>query len=263
MPASLPTILASTRHRLPALRRRSSELEAAALAAPKTVPWANLFECGDVAVIAEVKRRSPSAGPIADDLDPVEHARSCQAGGARAISVLTDAEYFGGSLADLRAVRAGVQVPVLRKDFILDPVQLYESRAAGASAVLLIVRALDRVLLAELSRLARELGLDVLAEVHSLAELDSALLVTPASIGVNSRDLMTFEVDVESTAAILQAVPGSVPAVAESGLKHRTDIERVAEWGADAVLVGTALASAPDPSRAVATLTGVPRRGRG
>lgn len=213
-------------------------------------------------MIAEVKRRSPSAGTIAAGLDPVAVARSYESGGAGAISVLTDSEFFGGSLEDLEQVRAGVRVPVLRKDFILDPVQVYQSRAAGASAVLLIVRALDQSELADLSQLARELGLGVLVEVHSQAELDSALRVAPTSIGVNSRDLMTFRVDVESTQAVLRAIPGRISAVAESGLKSRADVERVAEWGVDAVLVGTALAGASNPAAAVAELGGVLRRDR-
>ncbi len=213
-------------------------------------------------MIAEVKRRSPSAGTIAEGLDPLGHARSYESGGAGAISVLTDFEFFGGSLEDLQQVRAGVSVPVLRKDFILDPVQVYESRAAGASAVLLIVRALDPNELADLSQLAKELGLGVLVEVHSQSELDSAVRVAPTSIGVNSRDLMTFQVDVEATQAVLRAIPGEISAVAESGLKSRADIERVAEWGVDAVLVGTALAGASNPAAAVAELGGVLRRDR-
>lgn len=177
--------------------------------------------------------------------------------------MLTDEAHFGGSLADLEAARAAVETPVLRKDFIIDPAQLYESRAAGASAVLLIVRALDPGRLRELSDLASELGLGRLVEVHCVAELEAALAVEPETVAANSRDLDTFEVDVDGVEAILQKIPAGVVAVAESGLSTRRDVERVARWGADAVLVGTALARASDPEAAVRDLTGVLRQPRG
>jgi indole-3-glycerol phosphate synthase len=159
------------------------------------------------------------------------------------------------------ATAAGL--PVLCKDFILDEVQLLEARAAGASAVLLIVRALDQVGLRALRECARELGLSVLVEVHTLGELDRALAVEPESVGVNARDLETFQVDLRSVEPVLRGVPPGTIAVAESGIGSRRDVELVAGWGADAVLVGTLLSGANDPVEELGTLVGVPRRGRG
>ncbi len=215
-----------------------------------------------MAVIAEIKRRSPSAGPIALDLDPASHARAYVAGGAKAVSVLTDDKHFGGSLEDFVLVRQAVPVPVLRKDFIVDPLQLYQSRAIGASAVLLIVRVLARAELDEFSQIARELDMGTLIEVHTPDELDAALRAEPAAVGVNSRDLASFAVNVGRIREVLQEIPNDVIAVAESGLRTRRDVERVAAWGADAVLVGSALAGSASPRDAVSTLTGVPRLGR-
>jgi len=260
--AHLPDILASTRLRVRALRGEREALERAASTAPAPPAWPRSASGSHVAVIAEVKRRSPSAGAIAPGLDPGRLAAAYAAGGAAAISVLTEGSFFGGSLDDLAAVRQSVRLPVLRKDFRIDPVQLHESRAAGASAVLLIVRALDHGLLRELSALARALGLARLVEVHTAAELDLAAALDPEAIGVNSRDLDTFAVFLDGIAPLLQAVPGHVLAVAESGIGGSDDVARVAAWGADAVLVGAAVARAGDPTRAVAALAGVPRRGR-
>lgn len=261
-PARLSEILAATRARVRALRAERPAIERAAAAARDPRSWTAAFGGSEVAVIAEVKRRSPSAGPIVPALDPADHARRYADGGARALSVLTDGPHFGGSLEDLRRVRAAVELPLLRKDFILDPVQLYESRAAGASAVLLIVRALDDGTLAALADLAAELGLARLVEAHTLAEVSRAQAVQPECIGVNSRDLDSFAVDLERLAALLPAVPAGRVAVAESGIQTREDVTRVATWGADAILVGTALARAPDISGRVRDLTGVARRGR-
>jgi indole-3-glycerol phosphate synthase len=239
-----------------------AELREVAEALPAAPPWNAALAAPHVSVIAEVKRRSPSVGAIARDLDPREHARGYELGGASAISVLTDGRYFGGCLGDLSRVREVVTIPVLRKDFILDPVQVYESRAAGASAILLIVRALDPAALHDLATLAGELGLGALVEVHNLEELDIALQVSANCIGVNSRDLVTFQVDLTRLAEVLYEVPSNVVAVAESGLKNRADVEQVASWGADAVLVGTVLASASDPCNAVRGMTGIARHGR-
>lgn len=262
MAATLLTILAATRDRVRHLAPRRDELERAAAAAPPPVAWSLAFGGRDVQVIAEIKRRSPSAGAIAPDLDPVAHARRYVSGGAAAISVLTDDRHFGGSLDDLAAVRRAVTVPVVRKDFILDPIQVFETRAAGASAVLLIVKALDPGALAELDAVSRSLGLARLIEVHTLAELDRAVSLAPETIGVNARDLDTFAIDLTGAGAVLEAVPPGVVAVAESGIRTRADVERVAAWGADAILVGTALAGAPDPATAVRGLAGVARVGR-
>jgi indole-3-glycerol phosphate synthase len=258
--ASLSSILAVTRAGLKTLVPRRAVLEAEAAKAPAAPSWKAAFTGREVAVIAEVKRRSPSAGAIAADLDPVDHASMYARGGARAISVLTDGPHFGGSLDDLKAVRGAVPLPVLRKDFIVDPVQVFESRAAGASAILLIARGLKPKELAGLAKLARDLGLGTLIEVHRQEELETALAAEPDALGVNSRDLETFRVDLKTVETLLAQIPSAVPAVAESGLATRADIDLVASWGADAVLVGTAIASAGDPEAAVRSLAGCRRQ---
>jgi indole-3-glycerol phosphate synthase len=179
-----------------------------------------------------------------------------------AISVLTDELHFGGSLDDLARVSGTVALPVLRKDFILDELQLYEARAAGASAVLLIVRALTPKRLDTLARAARGQGLGVLVEVHSRGELEAALAAEPTAVGVNSRDLATFTLDIELAERLVAEVPAGVPAIAESGIATRAAVERMAAAGADLVLVGTAVARTADPAAAVRELVGVERKGR-
>jgi indole-3-glycerol phosphate synthase len=260
--AKLDAILMATRDRVARLRMQARELARRAAAAPAPRPFTRALGGRDVGVIAEVKRRSPSAGAIREDLDPVAHARAYAQGGAVAISVLTDELHFGGSLDDLARVASAVAVPVLRKDFILDELQLYEARAAGASAVLLIVRALTPDGLRALARAARDQGLGVLVEVHSADELEVALGVDPTAVGVNSRDLATFAVDLGRAERLVGLVPGGVPAIAESGIETRADVERMAAAGADLVLVGTSVARTADPEAAVRGLTGVVRRGR-
>jgi indole-3-glycerol phosphate synthase len=204
-----------------------------------------------VRVIAEVKRASPSRGMLAASLDPVALARLYEGAGAAAVSVLTDERYFHGRLDDLVAVRAAVGRPVLRKDFVVDEYQLWEARAAGADAVLLIVAALERERLRELFHAAKGAGLATLVEVHTAAELDVALDLGPAVVGVNNRDLQTLETRLETSLALLPGIPDGVVAVSESGLATREDVERVVQAGAHAVLVGEALVRAPD---AAATL---------
>ena len=263
----LDAILSATRARIAGLKPRAAELERRAAAAPAPPLLARALRAGGtvgtVGVIAEVKRRSPSAGTIREDLDPVDHARSYQRGGAVAISVLTDQPHFGGSLEDLVCVAAAVSVPVLRKDFILDELQLFEARAAGASGVLLIVRALSADRLRALARAARDQALGVLVEIHSEAELEQALTADPTAVGVNSRDLATFAVDLRLADRLLAQVPTSLPAIAESGIETRADVERLARAGADLVLVGTSVARTADPEAAVRALCGVARKGRG
>jgi indole-3-glycerol phosphate synthase len=261
MRATLDSILAVTRERVAELKPRAHDLERRA-AERRPRSFAAALAGPLVGVIAEVKRRSPSAGAIATALDPVAHARAYAAGGAVAISVLTDGPHFGGSLEDLQAVSDAVSVPVLRKDFILDELQLVEARGAGASAVLLIVRALAPERLRALARSARDLALGTLVEAHTTEELDGALSVEPTAIGINSRDLNTFVVDLEGAEALLPRVPARVPAVAESGIETRADVERFARAGADLVLVGAAVARAENPSTAVRALCGVRRLGR-
>src|SRR6266581_2460638 len=260
--ATLDSILAVTRRRVAELRPHASELERRAAAAPAPRRFADALAGSLVGVIAEVKRRSPSVGAIAPGLDPVAHAAAYARGGAVAISVLTDEAHFGGSLDDLARVAQQVALPTLRKDFILDELQLLEARAAGASAVLLIVRALAGRRLGALAAAARGQGLGVLVEVHTEAELERAVAASPTAIGVNSRDLASFTVDLEGAVRLLARVPEGIPAVAESGIETRADVERVAAAGADLVLVGTSVARRDDPAAAVRALTGVRRIGR-
>jgi indole-3-glycerol phosphate synthase len=255
-------MLSSTRRGLPALRARSAELQREVEQARLPPPFRAALRRPNVAVIAEVKRRSPSAGSIREDLDPIDRALLYGTHGAAAISVLTDGPYFGGSMADLRAAAGRSLVPVLRKDFILDELQILEARAAGASAVLLIVRALDASRLQALMACAAAAGLETLVEVHNLRELDTALAAGAGIIGVNSRDLDTFKVDTAGAWKILRKVPPDLIAVAESGLSRREDVVRAAEAGADAVLVGTALSQAESPEGLLRELTKVPRRDR-
>lgn len=262
MPTTLERILATTRDSIPVLRTRRAELEAAAMRTPAPQPLFARWTPARLGLIAEVKRRSPSAGTISADLDPVAHAIAYSRAGASAISVLTDAPYFGGSLEDLSSVAAAVPVPVLRKDFILDELQLAEARAAGASAVLLIVRALTPARLRELLAAARGYGLDALVEAHDAAELDVALAAGARNLGINSRNLDDFHIDIDAAWALLQRVPADCMAVAESGMATEADVRRAADAGADAVLIGTALSAAADPSALVAAVCSVQRKGR-
>jgi len=198
-------------------------------------------------IIAEVKRRSPSVGSIREDLDPVALARRYAGGGAAAISVLTEGRRFGGSLLDLERVAAAVEVPVLRKDFIVDRYQLFEARAAGASAVLLIVRALPKPVLEQLTAQARELGLDILFEVHSVEEAASLFLLQPKVVGVNCRDLQTFKVSLERARQVAPGLPPGAVWVAESGIRRPADVASLEVYGYRAFLVGEALVRAEDP----------------
>jgi indole-3-glycerol phosphate synthase len=258
----LGTLLAAAVLRVEALypQREAIEREAAAAAAPPG--FANALGGPSVAVIAEIKRRSPSKGQLAPGLRAPERAASYVAGGARALSVLTEPDRFGGSLDDLREVSASVAVPVLRKDFIVDPLQVFEARAHGASAVLLIVRALAPSQLVALVASAREAGLEALVEVRDERELDRALGAGAQVIGVNNRNLETLEVDAGTVARIIPRIPAGLIAVAESGVTGRRDAEAAAATGADAILVGSALSVASDGALAVREVSGVPRRAR-
>ncbi|MFL6513655.1 MAG: indole-3-glycerol phosphate synthase TrpC [Chthoniobacterales bacterium] len=196
---------------------------------------------GQLAIIAEVKKASPSAGLIAPDFDPVKRATEYEIAGAEAISVLTDQKFFQGSLFDLIAAREAVSVPLLRKDFIIDEIQIVEAAGAGADAVLLIVAALNDADLLRLSQLAAGYHLDALVEVHSVIELDRALAVGAQIIGINNRNLATFEVDLAVTEQISELVPHEVSLVSESGFKSVADVQRAHRCGVDAILVGEAL----------------------
>lgn len=260
----LEGILAETARRVEARKEEQSAWERRAAAARPAPNFAEALRGPVVAVIGEVKRRSPSAGPIRGQADAVALARTYAEAGAAAVSVLTEEAHFGGSLDDLSRVSAAIAVPTLRKDFIIDALQVYEARAAGASAILLIVRAVSVERLEELARLAREIGLATLVEVHEATELEAAMAVRPTAIGVNARDLDTLVIQPARVESLLALVPPDLAAVAESGLSSREDVERVAAFGADAVLVGTAVAGAPDPGAALRALVGVPcgaRRG--
>ncbi len=202
------------------------------------------------AVIAEIKRASPSKGSIRSDINPTQVAVSYEKAGAAAISVLTDKQFFGGSLRDLGAVKESVTIPVLRKDFILDEYQVYESRAAGADAILLIVAALEAEMLTRLMNLATEIGLQYIVEVHDERELKAAVDVGAAIIGINNRNLHTFDVSLDVTRRLLPMIPvPNVKKISESGIASREDLEHLGKLGADAVLIGEALMVHPDPSQ--------------
>ncbi|HLU64895.1 MAG TPA: indole-3-glycerol phosphate synthase TrpC [Kofleriaceae bacterium] len=204
--------------------------------------------------LAEIKRASPSAGAIRPGADPAQVARDYQAGGAAAISVLTDERFFDGRLGFLAAARAAATLPLLRKDFVIDPYQVVEARAAGADGVLLIVAALDGALLSELVAAAAEWQLDALVEVHDEAEAEVALAAGARLVGVNHRDLRTFEIDMGLTARLAPRCPPEVVLVAESGIRTAADARALAGAGAHAILVGEALMRQPSPGRALAEL---------
>ncbi|OFW76427.1 MAG: hypothetical protein A2201_11890 [Alicyclobacillus sp. RIFOXYA1_FULL_53_8] len=207
------------------------------------------LESGDrLAVVAEIKQASPSKGHISKNFDPIRTAITYQQAGAAAISVLTDESYFLGSVTDLEKVRQVVRLPLLRKDFIIDELQIAEARLAGADAILLICAALSASRLAELSAYAHSLGLDTLVEVHEPHELEAALLVAPSVLGVNNRNLHTFEVSLATTATILQHTPKTQVAIAESGVHTPADASQMAMAGVHGVLVGEALMRAENDS---------------
>ncbi len=208
-----------------------------------------------IGVIAEFKRRSPSAGALREDPDLREIVAAYQRGGAVAVSVLTEGPNFGGSLEDLQVAGEACELPLLRKDFIVDGYQLHEARAAGADAVLLIVAALSEVELASLYRAARSIGLDVLVEVHDRDELQSALSLDADIVGINNRDLRDFSVDVERTARLMEDIPSEVLVVSESGIGTPEQLGALEQRGVQAVLVGEALMRAADPAAAVRSLS--------
>lgn len=235
-----------------------SALETQAREAPPARDFAAALQRGAsgdrVRAIAEFKRRSPSAGEIRAGAEPVAIASDYRDHGAAAISVLTDGAFFGGSLGDLTAVRASVSLPVLRKDFLIDPYQVLEARAAGADAVLLIVAALDDARLAGLLAAASAWGMTALVEVHDAAEADRAVAAGAAVIGVNHRDLATFTMDLSLTAKLRPRIPRDRVLVAESGIRTAADVRALADAGADAILVGESLMRREDAGAALAEL---------
>lgn len=255
----LDRIVAATREDV-ARRSRElplAELERGLVARTEERPFSEALARPGVSVIAEFKRRSPSAGEIRPGATVEEVVGAYERAGAAALSVLTEEQHFGGSLDDLRAARAASSLPILRKDFIIEPYQLVESAVAGADAILLIVAALDDEALAALHATARELDLDVVVEVHSAEELERALgAIDPDVIGINNRDLTDFSVDVDRTFEILTDVPAGKTVVSESGFASHEQLLDVERVGVDAVLVGESLMRSADPEAALRILTG-------
>ncbi len=215
-----------------------------------------------VQIIAEIKRASPSAGSLREHFEPVEIAESYKKNGAAAISVLTDERFFAGALDYLRQVRMAVDMPLLRKDFILDPYQVIEARVFGANAVLLIMAILSNSQFSELRAAAKELNLDCLVEVHNSKELERAMMAEPTIVGVNNRDLTTFEVDLSITEKLLEIIPEEIIIVSESGIKSRKDVEFLGQFGVDAVLIGEALMRHADVGKALSKFVGAEKWSR-
>lgn len=259
---TLGLLVTEARARAQALATRRAELELASRSAPDRPSLARALRRSDVALIAEIKRRSPSKGTLSADLPLIPRAQAYERAGAAALSILTQPTHFGGSLDDLAAAAGAVAIPLLRKDFLVDPLQLLEARAAGASAVLLIARALSPALLGELALAAHDMRLETLVEVRDERELERAIACGASVIGVNNRNLETLAIDPAVSAALLPLVPDDRPAVYESGVAGRADVERAAACCADAVLVGSSLTVAADPEEAVRQLVGVAVAGR-
>ncbi len=250
------TFVAECQRRVPLeeIRRRAGERE-------PTRDFAGALRASGMSVIAEIKRQSPSKGVIRTVVEPVQVARIYETNGARAISILTDEQYFGGSLKDFGAVRDAVNLPLLRKEFVVDAYQIYEARAAGADAVLLIVSLLTEGTLIDYISLTGELDLSALVEVHTREELDQALKADARIIGINNRNLKTFETNLETTFDLARDIPKDRIIVSESGIQSGADIVRLQTAGVDAVLVGEALMRKEDIGRALRTLIGVERSG--
>lgn len=253
----LEVILESVRRRLPDVVARQRALMAEAAAREPARDFIGALSGPGLDVIAEIKRRSPSAGTIASGLDPVAQAREYAAGGAAALSVLTENEFFGGSLEDLAAARDATELPVLRKDFVVHPAQIWESRAAGADAVLLITAALANDALAGLLSVASDAGIAALVEVHDEQEAAVALAAGARLVGVNNRDLTTFATDLSVAEAVRPSLAGAEVTVAESGVASTEAAARMAAAGYDAILVGEAAVRAGDPAQFVAGLRGI------
>jgi indole-3-glycerol phosphate synthase len=259
-PDLLQTIVAATQ-KTTAARREAESIGALESRAMRATPRGQLFETrlareGSRNVIAECKRRSPSKGVLAVDYEPVAIATRYEDGGAAAISVLTEPSFFDGALAHLSAVRAAVSIPLLRKDFVVDEYQLFEARAAGADAVLLIVAALDQTQLVRLQSRAWELGLATLVEVHDDEELAKAVDSGARVVGVNNRNLRTLAVDLQASDRLAARMPSHVVAVSESGLRSRDELDRLAAAGYRAFLIGERFMTDPDPARAIRELIG-------
>lgn len=258
MPTFLETVVERTRAGLEARKRAlpADELRTRLGPPRRGRPFSEALISEGISLIAEMKRASPSRGPIRPDATVAEVVSAYQAAGARAVSVLTEPEFFGGSLDDLVTARGACDLPLLRKDFVVDEYQLLEARAAGADAVLLIVAALERERLQELMSVASDLGMDSLVEVHDEDEVEAAVDAGAEVRGINNRDLHSLEVDLDTTFRLLADVPAGTVVVAESGITRHDDVERLERAGVDAILVGEALMRADDPVRAVRELLG-------
>ena len=252
----LDSIIAGVREDLAQRRLPLAQIHESVSSQPKPLDAYSFLRRNPMNVIAEVKRASPSKGDLAPITDPAALAARYHEAGAAAVSVLTEKRRFGGSLADLDAVRSTVDIPVLRKDFMVDEYQFYEARAHGADIVLLIVAALSQSQLKDFYDLSRELGMAALIEVHTHSELESAMEIDPVMVGINSRNLKTLEVDTQVFTELLPRIPGSLIRVAESGISSRADVIEAAQAGASAILVGEALVKSGDPISAMRELLG-------
>lgn len=257
MTVRLDELIDATRARVERAKheRPLAELERHASARGEGRPFAEALSRPGTSLIAEYKRRSPSAGTIREGASVTQIARAYERGGAAALSILTEEDHFGGSLGDLREARDAGDLPILRKDFTIDPYQLWEAKAAGADAVLLVVGSLRPHELGSLHGLARDLDLDALVEVHDEGELHAALEIDADVIGINNRNLEDFSVDLATTFELLHDVPAGKIVVSESGIVERVQIDELERVGVDAVLVGEALMRAPDPELAARELT--------
>jgi indole-3-glycerol phosphate synthase len=256
MTPRLDDIVGATRQSVAARKREHplAELEGKVDVGHEGRPFAEALWRPRTSLIAEYKRRSPSAGEIRAGASVTELAHAYERGGAAALSILTEETHFGGSLADLREARAACDLPILRKDFTIDPYQLYEAKLAGADAVLLVVGSVSNGELHSLWSMSNELDLDAVVEIHDDQELEHALELDCDVIGINNRDLESFEVDIQRTFDLLADVPAGKVVVSESGIHHRDQIDELEQVGVDAVLVGEALMRAPDPEAAVREL---------
>lgn len=252
----LDSIIAGVREDLAQRRLPLAQIHESVSSQPKPLDAYSFLRRNPMNVIAEVKRASPSKGDLAPITDPAALAAQYHEAGAAAVSVLTEKRRFGGSLADLDAVRSAVDIPVLRKDFMVDEYQFYEARAHGADIVLLIVAALSQSQLKDFYDLSRELGMAALIEVHTHSELESAMEIDPVMVGINSRNLKTLEVDTQVFTELLPRISSSLIRVAESGISSRADVIEAAQAGASAILVGEALVKSGDPISAMRELLG-------
>jgi indole-3-glycerol phosphate synthase len=255
----LDSIIEGVREDLAARRVSLAQIQEQLTQAPPVIDAHIPLLASPMSIIAEVKRASPSKGSLAEIASPLDLARRYEDAGAAVISVLTERRRFAGSLEDLHAVRAGVSIPILRKDFMVDEYQFYEARAAGADVVLLIVAALSKNQLRDYYDLATELGMAVLVEVHTHEEVEDALDINPRIIGVNARNLKTLEIDLAAFTRLIPEIPASIIRVAESGISERSEVEIAEAAGARAILVGETLVRSGDPKSKIDALLGTSR----